>query len=186
MAKKYRLLKDLPFAKAGAIFKEWTGERSGKEEKALINTNNLTTTLWVGDIEIFDEWFEETEELKKYYYIGSMGHVESAEYKGWELSLKLRKSIGNYFETEEEAEKYLEYLKAKAIIKEDTKGFKPNWQDTDEDKWCGVWDIIHKEVSTHITWYGQEDSIYFKSKEDVEESFENHPEEWKAYLTYEQ
>ena len=31
--KRYRLLKDLPFAKAGAIFKEWTGERRGKEEK---------------------------------------------------------------------------------------------------------------------------------------------------------
>ena len=65
-----------------------------------------------------------------------------------------RKAIGNIFETKEEAEKYLAYLKAKTIIKKDAKGFKPNWQDTDEDKWCGVWDIIHKEVSTHITWYG--------------------------------
>lgn len=57
--KRYKLLKDLPFVKAGAIFREWTGERSGKEEKVLINANNLTTTLWVGDIEAFDEWFEE-------------------------------------------------------------------------------------------------------------------------------
>lgn len=113
---------------------------------------------------------------------------EKIEYthSDWDMGmLQLRKLIGNHFKTKEEAKKYLEYLKAKAIIKQDAKGFKPNWQDTDEDKWCGVWDIIHKEVSTHITWYGQEDTIYFKSKEDVEESFEKHPDEWKTYLTYE-
>ena len=28
--------------------------------------------------------------------------------------------------------------------------------------------------------------IYFKSEEDIKESFEKHPEEWKTYLTYEQ
>ena len=28
--------------------------------------------------------------------------------------------------------------------------------------------------------------IYFKSKEDIKESFKKHPKEWKAYLTYEQ
>lgn len=61
--KRYKLLKDLPFAQAGAIFKEWTGERNEKEEKALINTDNLTTTLWVGDIESFDEWFEEVKRV---------------------------------------------------------------------------------------------------------------------------
>lgn len=113
---------------------------------------------------------------------------EKIEYthSDWDMGmLQLRKLIGNHFKTKEEAKKYLEYLKAKAIIKQDTKGFKPNWQDTDEDKWCGVWDIIHKEVSTHITWCGQEDTIYFKSKEDVEESLKQHSEEWKTYLTYE-
>ena len=34
--KRYRLLKDLPFAKAGEIFKEWTGERYGKKKKLLL------------------------------------------------------------------------------------------------------------------------------------------------------
>lgn len=43
--KRYRLLKDLPFAKAGAIFKEWTGERSGKEEKALLKGTNLKKAI---------------------------------------------------------------------------------------------------------------------------------------------
>ena len=28
--------------------------------------------------------------------------------------------------------------------------------------------------------------IYFQSEEDIKESFEKYPEEWKTYLTYEQ
>ena len=182
----------MPFAKAGAIFQEWTAKRNEKEEKALVNADNLTTTLWSKDIDNFDDWFEEIQELKKYYYIGSMGHIESAEYKGWEISLKLRKSIGNYFETEEEAEKYLEYLKAKAVIKQDTKGFKPNWYDTkqikyscsyQEDRFIGYGCVKPVIDSTKTTMLSL---IYFKSKEDIEESLEKHPKEWKTYLFYEQ
>ena len=194
--KRYKLLKDLPFAQAGAIFKEWTGKRNEKEEKALINTDNLTTTLWVGDIESFDEWFEEVKRVvapDKYYYIDLISNmILSSVRDGWESDERREEMFQNClkngiaFKTFEEAKKYLKYLQAKVIIKQDTNGYKPNWNDTDEDKWCGVWDIIHKEISTHITWYGQEDSIYFKSKEDVEESFKNHKEEWKTYLTYEQ
>ena len=186
MVKKYRLLKDLPFAKAGAIFQEWTAKRNEKEEKALVNADNLTTTLWSKDIDNFDDWFEEIQELKKYYYIGSMGHVESAEYKGWEVSLKLRKSIGNYFETEEEAKKYLEYLKAKAIIKQDTKGYKPDWNNLEQIRFYGCWDFQFK-IPFRGTRFTQKDTtIYFKTVEDIEESFKKHPEEWKTYLTYEQ
>lgn len=72
--------------------------------------------------------------MKKYYYIDDMGHIQSAEAKGWELSLKLRKMMGNYFETELEAEAYIDYLLAREVIKEDARGFKPNWKDDDQPK----------------------------------------------------
>lgn len=186
MVKKYRLLKDLPFAKAGAIFQEWTAKRNEKEEKALVNADNLTTTLWSKDIDNFDDWFEEIQELKKYYYIGSMGHVESAEYKGWEVSLKLRKSIGNYFETREEAESYLDFLKAKEVIKQDAEGFKPDWNNDDEKKYLGFWDLDEDKLDWLPRNIFIEATIYFKSREEIEESFKKHPEEWKAYLLYNQ
>lgn len=186
MAKKYRLLKDLPFAKSGEIFKEWTGERNGTPEKTLVNEDNITTILWINDIENFDEWFEEIQELKKYYYIGSMGHVESAEAKGWELSLKLRKMMGNYFETELEAERYINYLLAKEVIKQDAKGFKPDWKDFEQPKFYAVWNFY----SDTLEWINSPDikssTISFATKEDIEESFKKHPDEWKNYLTYEQ
>lgn len=184
--KRYRLLKDLPFAKAGAIFKEWTGERSGKEEKVLVNTNNLTTTLWAGDIEAFDEWFEEKTEPKWAYHIND--HGDSISYirvGSLPSSERYLKEIGNYFETKEEAEKYLEYLKAKETIRKDTKGFKPDWNNSNEAKYYGVWNF-DREKTEYFAWdvYKSSD-IFFKSIEDIKESFKNHPDEWKTYLTYE-
>ena len=185
MARKYRLLKDLPFAKAGDEFKEMHDD--GRIVLAPEDWDQHRHEIDINDIKNFDEWFEEIKELEQIYYVDSLGgYVSEAELIGFPTLVANLKSIGNYFETREEAEKYLEYLKAKTIIKQDTKGFEPNWQDTDEDKWCGVWDVVHKEVSTHITWYGQEDIVYFKSKEDIEESYTEHQEEWKIYLTYEQ
>ena len=188
MAKKYRLLKDLPFAKAGDIFK---GELEyGTTVLFPEDYENYKHKLSSDEFWDFDEWFEEIKEPEQIYYVDNLGgyvsKIDENQFAIFPALIANLKSTGNYFETREEAEKYLEFLKARTIIKQDTKGFKPNWQDTDEDKWCGVWDIIHKEVSTHITWYGQEDSIYFKSKEDVKESFEKHPNEWRTYLTYEQ
>ena len=182
--KRYRLLKDSPYVKAGAVFVREIIRAT--EIMVLENLKEERPGLIIDKIMDFDEWFEEIPEPKWAYHISDHGDgISCIRVGSLPSSERYLKEIGNYFETEEEAKKYLEYLKAKTIIKKDAKGFKPNWQDTDEDKWCGVWDIIHKEVSTHITWYGQEDTIYFKSKEDVEESFEKHPEEWKTYLTYE-
>lgn len=184
--KRYKLLKDLPFVKAGEILEIYHSD--DKKYLHIFDENrDEIYKLKVGYnvAKMHNEWFEEIQELKKYYYIGSMGHVESAEYKGWEVSLKLRKSIDNYFETKEEAEKYLEYLKAKAVIKQDTKGFKPDWSDDDE-KYLGFWDLDEDKLDWLPRSIFIEASIYFKSREDIEESFEKHPKEWKAYLLYNQ
>lgn len=124
--------------------------------------------------------------MKKYYYIGDMGHILSAEAKGWELSLKLRKMMGNYFETELEAEAYIDYLLAKEVIKEDAKGFKPDWNDLEQISFYGLWDFEYEMPVRGTSFTQKEPTIYFKTVEDLRESFEKHPEEWKTYLTYEQ
>lgn len=198
--KRYKLLKDLPTFKAGEEF--FISKSGNLIAGTPRNPKQITVETLYGipkkiDLmayaqetleefpNILTDWFKEVEVTpSEYYYITDDGNVDFVVEEEPNLSRR-RKAIGNIFETKEEAEKYLEFLKAKTIIKQDTKGFKPNWQNTDEDKWCGVWDIIYKEVSTHVTWYSQEDIIYFKSKEDVEESLKQHSEEWKTYLTYE-
>lgn len=193
--KRYKLLKDLPFAKAGTLFTRNTF----KSKDGLSDYDYLETSMLLdGDqdetcfglkrnyfINNFDEWFEEIKEPKKYYYILDIWGVYNEKYEVESL-LKNRKEIGNYFETEEEAEKYLEYLKAKTIIKQDTKGFKPNWEDKDEDRFMGCWDFKRKRTRFDYGDAFKTPEIYFKSREDISESFAKHPEEWKTYLTYEQ
>lgn len=70
--------------------------------------------------ELNEEW-EDYEELKKYCYITGEGDIcrNDIKYSEW---IEERKSIGNYFETEEEAEKAVEKLKAWKRLKD--KGFK--------------------------------------------------------------
>ena len=197
--KRYKLLKDLPFAKAGALFtrntfksKDGLSDYDYLETSILLDGNQDETVFGIKRnyfINNFDEWFEEIKEAekpKKYFYIGSMGHIESDEPRGWELSLRLRKMIGNHFETKEETEAHLTYLEAKAIIKQDTKGFKPDWNDEEEDKFFGYWDFKQEKVDYSLVFYIKRADIYFKTLKDIKESLEKHPIEWRTYLTYEQ
>lgn len=65
--------------------------------------------------ELNEEWEDVPEEPKKYYYITSCGETTHRGYRLWEnesIYDKNRKQIGNYFETEEEAEQAVEKLKA--------------------------------------------------------------------------
>ena len=184
--KRYTLLKDLPYAQAGEILEVCRGGigdyitlyRKGEQ------THQFKVNAYMSSN--FDEWFEEVEELKKYYYIGSMGHIKTAECKGWEMSLKLRKMIGNYFETEEEAEEYLKYIKAKAVIKESANEFKPDWNNHSQRKFYGAWVVEARRPCLCSDDELQHRTIYFKTGEALLKSFDNHPDEWKTYLTYEQ
>lgn len=175
--KRYKLLKDMPFAKAGDMVEMWSdGTMAFVGEPNLPRFNKE-------DVRIFPLWFEEVED---YFYITTGGSVWLCSKNEDKELDKNRKAIGNYFETIEEAEKYLEYLKAKEVIKKDTKGFNPNWEDKDEDRFMGCWDFKRKRARFDYGDAFKTPEIYFKSREDISESFEKHPNEWKAYLTYEQ
>lgn len=180
--KRYRLKIDIPFAKAGDMMEMWSdGTMAFVDDPALPRFNKK-------DVRMFTTWFEEVEEPKQYFSIdilkATVEEVFKIHYSEW--AVENLKSLNLLFETREEAEKYLEYLEARAIIKQDAKGFKPDWKNYDEKKYLGFWDI----EKDGLDWLPRnifiEATIYFKSREDIEESFENHPEEWKAYLTYEQ
>ena len=195
--KRYKLLKDLPFAKAGTLFmrntfksKDGLSDYDYLETSILLDGNQDETVFGIKRnyfINNFDDWFEEVGEPEWVYYINEFGSdvnsVRVADIPRIRANLK---STGNYFETKEEAEKYLEYLKAKAIIKKDTKGFKPNWNDKKERKYSGSWDFEDGTFSWSFSHTTKRPNIYFKSLEDIRESFEKHPDEWKIYLTYEQ
>ena len=122
---------------------------------------------------------------KFYHTITTDGHIESHDYDDLNLSLDLEKEIGNHFETTKETQECIAYLKARAIIKQDTKGFKPDWSNY-EHKFCGAWDLLSNRLFFHPIMTSKQSTIYFRTKEDIEESFKKHPDEWKTYLTYNQ
>ena len=177
--KRYKLLKDLPFAKAGAIFK---GELEyGTTVLFPEDYENYKHKLSSDEFYDFDEWFEE---YKEYFTIETTSLFVVRVKK--EPMIKNLKSLGLLFETEEKTKKHREYLKAKAIIKEDTKGFKTNWHDANEKKYHGIWNFERGSLNWVLSYVVKEADIYFKSQADILDSFDKHPKEWETYLAYEQ
>lgn len=193
--KKYNLLKDLPFAKAGDILSLERSQEYGYFKLCKDRSNPRSIELYEGIVEgfidNFDEWFEEIKEPKIFFtidiYKSKFKEINTDYYSGWSaLEVKNIKDLGLLFKTKEEIDKFIAYLKAKAIIKQDTKGFKPNWNNEGEKKFFGSWNFQRKEVYWNYEYINKYVEIYFKTNEDIEESFEKHSEEWKTYLTYEQ
>lgn len=178
--KKYKLLKDLPFAKAGTIVEMWSdGTMSFMGEPTLPHFNKK-------DVRMFPLWFEEV--IKSYFSINTLkATVEELVVMCQERGcIENMKSLGLLFKTEEEAEKHLAYLKAKEVIRQDAKGFKPDWNDYDESKYYGYWDFKEHKPDWGISYMSKGANIYFKRFIDIDKSFREHPKEWKAYLAYEQ
>lgn len=194
--KRYKLLKDLPFAKAGDILSLERSQEYGYFKLCKDRSNPRSIELYEGIVEgfidNFDEWFEEIKEPKIFFtidiYKSKFKEINTDYYSGWSaLEVKNIKDLGLLFKTVEKTKKYLKYLKAKEIIKQDAKGFKPDWGNEDENRYRGCWDL-KKDTTIWMYESGafREPLIFFKSVKDIKESFEKHPEEWKVYLTYEQ
>ena len=96
--KRYKLLKDLPFAKAGAIFK---GElEHGTTVLFPEDYENYKHKLNSYEFYDFDEWFEE---YKEYFTIETASLFVVRVEK--ETIIKNLKSLGLLFETEEKTKK---------------------------------------------------------------------------------
>lgn len=174
--KQYKLLKDLPNFEAGRIF-------TLDDKEAIIYTDTFIDrfTFGVGFIKNFDEWFEEIKEPEFFYYTDEKGLVAVMRTNYRHADIHLRKAIGNYFETKEEAKKHLEWLKARAILLEDTKGFKPDYNDDFHKKYFVYYSQIVQRLGVGFTTEHR-DGIFFKTSNDAENSIKAHEKEWKIYL----
>lgn len=113
-----------------------TGEIvEGTDILALMATGDyLSLPVYRSLAELNEEW-EDYEESKEYWYVSCDGRALKAttdedDYN--EKHIKGHKQIGNYFETQEEAEKAVEKLKAWKRLKD--KGFKfEGWVDTNRE-----------------------------------------------------
>lgn len=181
--KRYKLKKDTPAFKAGT---ECYIEEAGNMvpcrgisytivHKDQLEKNPNILTDWFEEIEEPTRW--KPEESQKYSFIRTSGYVFDCIWTDDSID-NGRVEIGNCFQTEEEAEKAVEYLKALAVVRGDatskfTKG---------EDNWhvyystganCLYPDYDHFSIDNGI--FGLP---YFATEEDAERSIELHKNEW--------
>ena len=177
--RKFRLKKDLPFAKAGDMVEMWSdGIMAFVGEPNLPRFNKK-------DVRMFPLWFEEVNKKKFGIDAVSAKVVEVAEEFYTDSGIDNLNKLEAWFDTREEAEKYLEYRKAKTIIKQDTNGFKPDWSNKKQYKYYGYLDLREHKPIWNVSNIAKTVNVYFESRNLLEESFKKHPEEWRIYLTYE-
>ena len=194
--KRYKLLKDLPFAKAGEIFKRHTFKsKDGLSDYDYFEicklkngeVNETAFGIKRNDfIDNLDDWFEEIDdETIEIDFTDGYYSTDYSVEEGWHTRLvcpddnkeyypkylKDDKEVGLVFESEEEAEKHLDWLKARATL---LRTVSKN----------GMFNVCHnsvegfKALKTADVW----SEMVFATEEDAENSIKNHEKEWRVYL----
>ena len=181
--KRYKLLKDTPAFKAGT---ECYIEEAGN----MVPCRGISYTIVYKDQleknpNILTDWFEEIKESTRwkpemdneYYYIGNCGDVYNDDWISCDVD-RNRFEIGNCFQTEEEAKRVVEYLKALAVVRGDAtskfiKGI---------DNWSVHYYAPHNCLDVADNSYLIKNGIfglpYFATREDAQRSIEQHKNEW--------
>lgn len=135
--------------------------------------------------DILTGWFEEVKEPtrwkpevdQEYYSLGRDGSVTPDEWTGICIDDD-RFDIGNCFQTEEEAEKAVEYLKALSVVRGDATSEFVKYN----DNWFIGYDPEHKSVNAFCNPYTARNGIfglpYFATEEDAQRSIKLHKNEW--------
>lgn len=188
--KRYRLLKDLPTFNKGDIFRLTEHGHLMSEEAGVIAYAEPTLEKF----NILDSgWFEEIPESRRwragegerYWCVQSDGE-KADDYEDKMDVDDLRYELGNYFKTEEEAQKAANWLKAFTVLRDDTKGFKPDWENDEQAKWYVLYDHGHGRLGED--WYVslQKSIIHFATQDDALESIKKHEREWKIFYGVEE
>ena len=180
--KRYKLKRDLPTFKAGEVF------YLSDAGNLLRESDNVPAYSW-STIDkfpnILTDWFEEIKESTRwkpemhqiYRYINSDSYVYGNSWVD-DYFDNGRFEIGNCFQTGEEAEKVVEYLKALATVRGDaTSKFVKG-----ERNWYVYYDTNLNSINSSISCTMLDNGIfglpYFATIEDARRSIETHKKEW--------
>ena len=180
--KRYKLAKDLPTFKAGEVFcLSELGNLSRESDSTLAYSCST-----IGKFpNILTDWFEEIEEPTRwkpeerqdYYCVTSDGSVVKDDWSNWCLD-DGRFDIGNCFQTREETERVVEYLKALAVVRGDGTSSPAR----NSNNWHVNYDIATKCLYTSFSFNTARNGTfglpYFATEEDAQSSIEQHKNEW--------
>lgn len=123
----------------------------------------------VGDTVEFLEYHksESDHQLQYYRSLRNNGFIEEIEDEPWQPK---------------DGEGSVEWLKAFKVLRDDTKGFRPDWSN-DNCYRCSVsYDHDARELRIHVSRLSQEATIYFATEEDAKASIEKHKKEWLIFF----
>lgn len=189
--KRYKLLKDLPTFSKGDTFRLTEHGHLMSEKDGVIAYAKLTLKKF--NILLDSDWFKEITESKRwrakeggrYWCVGNDGGV----YDDYDDKTDVddgRYELGNYFKTEEEAQRAANWLKAFTVLRNDTKGFKANWKDGSQLRWGVEYNYDTNRLSVYLTFGIQDGVIYFATEDDALESIKKHERQWLTYLNVEE
>lgn len=199
--KTYRLKKDSLIFKAGELFELRPGR--GSDESVLFKCGTDIALALDGEattlqelISKDSEWFEEIEGAwrpkpgEEYWQINDSGFVSDLGLEWSNHGYDQRNlAIGNCFPTKEAAEKAVEWLKARKILFDDAKGFKPDWSSPWQKKYavfCDTMTMGKMLFVCHEAIAASHCGPYFATRDDAKASIEAHEKEWKIYLGVEE
>lgn len=180
--KRYELKRDIPAFKAGEVFYLSDAGNLFRESDnvpvygwTIIDKNPNILTDWFEEIKEPTRWKPEMHQV--YRYINTDSSVSGSTWTD-DYFDDGRFEIGNCFQTEEEAERVVEYLKALAVVRGDatTKFINGNrnwyvYYDTNSNLLCS-------SISCSMLDNGIFGLPYFATNEDVRRSIEAHKDEW--------
>lgn len=181
--KRYKLKRGLPTFKAGEIF------YISDAGNLLRESDNIAAYSWTTLDKfpnILTDWFEEIKEptrwkpekFQAYYHVGGDGRVYDDNWVNYSAVDNGRFDLGNCFQTKEEAERVVEYLKALAVVRGDatTKFVKG------KRNWYVYYDAVYKWLDIVSNFSDIKNGIfglpYFASEDEAQRSIELHKNEW--------
>ena len=181
--KRYKLKRDIPAFKAGESFYLSDAGNLFRESDnvpvygwTIIDKNPNILTDWFEEINESTRW--KPEKFQKYYYVEDDGFVDDDNWANGYAIDNGRFEIGNCFQTEDEAKRVKEYLKALAIVRGDatskfTKGCR---------NWRVYYDSVYKYLAIDSNFSDINNGIfglpYFATEDDAQRSIELHRNEW--------
>lgn len=135
--------------------------------------------------EVKESGWWKPQDNEKYFFVNSWGAVFTID--TWDHSTLNygRLSIGNCFKTQEAAERYRDYLKAIATVRQD-EGVLTLEQAAGNRYNYYIW--IHDEFGLEVHGFNADyvsvNTVLFDTREHAQASLDEHPDEWKIIANY--
>lgn len=125
-------------------------------------------------------WKPKVEE--PFRYIDRDGEIRTDMFTG-SYQDKVALEFGNMYPLDsDQAERDVAWLKALRVLREDTKGFEPDWRDGGQAKWFVEYDFERGGLGTDCTTLWKAEPIHFATETDALESIKSHEKEWRVFL----